>query len=150
MRISGNYFERLINIWVPYAVFMSIVFLLGRPDSVFIILVPITVILLFWMIDCICLSKMNLKTLYVADVVYIGDVRILPKDIVRIKPITRKAGRLDFKTIEFTFINNGNIQKLSVLAKPIRIFRDDQSRTYKLLFSSFPNLKRKLKASAIR
>jgi len=147
MRISGNYFDRLVTNVLPYSILGIVLLWFCSKISMSEIIIIFTGFTGFlWLMDTLILYFKKVKTLRIGDGIYFGNVRVTPQDILGIKPVTDDRYRRSFKTIEFIVLVNGIDEKITVIDKPMTVIEDifgRRSKTLRLLFKTYPELKSK-------
>lgn len=149
MRLSGNYFDRLLLNILPYVIVGIIVIYFTKentdPSALLFVLLILTVF--FWTIDTliIYIKFKKPKSLRINNaVLLLGNDVINPEDIVKITPVKDKRMRWTFKMIEFT-LNDGRV--FMIIDKPQTLIEDlknKPSKTLEKLFEKYPELKTKL------
>lgn len=146
MRLSGNYFERLLINILPWILFASIILFLTRKDIYAVVLVFFVLTAALWLMDTLIIyfKFKNPKTLRLNGTLSWSKREILPKDIFRIRPITDKRYRWSFEMIEFNLVD-GTI--FFIIDKPQHFFTvilGKPSKTLKMLTDQFPELNDKV------
>lgn len=147
MRLSGNYFDRLLINVVPYTAIAGVLIYLSANNLKDSFLVFIITTLLFWLLDTsVLFFKFNNPGRLSFDTQLKYKVEILaPDEIEEIRPITDKRYRWSFEVVEFV-LNNGS--SFFVIDRPRFFFPsllNDESKTTKLLVIKLPELERVVK-----
>lgn len=148
MRLSGNYFDRLLVNVLPWTLIISIIIHFTKNDNDFkrtAIVFSISTAA-FWLMDTfiIFFKFRKPKTLKFQSTLLWGDREISPKDIFRIRPITDKRYRWSFDMIEVS-LNDGTT--FFLIDKPNHFIADilgKPSKTIKLIIEEYPELDEKV------
>ena len=147
MRLSGNYFDRLIINVLPWTLLVSItIHFIKSGDfkrTAFVFLITTGA---FWLMDTLVIffKYKNPKTLKLNASLYWGNRKISPEEIFSIRPITDKRYRWSFDMIEvqltdgttFFLIDKQEHFLADILGKP--------SKTLKGLTDIYPELDDKI------
>lgn len=148
MRISGNYFDRLLINVLPWTFVIGIIlhFTKEKGDlkqTAFVFLISTTA---FWLMDTLIIyfKFRNPKTLKLQSTLLWGDREILIKDIFRIRPITDKRYRWSFDMIEFSLTDGTTFY---LIDKPMHFIANilgKPSKTIRRLVEEYPELNDKI------
>lgn len=147
MRLSGNYFDRLLINVLPCTLLVSIIIHFTKSDDLkqtaFVFLISTAA---FWVMDTavIFFKYKNPKTLKFNSSLSWGEREISPKEIFSIRPITDKRYRWSFDMIEvqltdgtvFFLIDKQQHFLADIFGKP--------SKTLKRLTEEYPELDEKI------
>jgi hypothetical protein len=147
MRLSGTYFDKLILNVLPWTIFAALfIYFLKKDFNVYVLLILTSAL---WLIDTliICIKFKKPKTLKISTALLLGNETLNPKNIVKITPVTDNRMKWSFKMIEFTLIDG---RTFMIIDKPKTFIQDvmnKPSKTLKMLFAKYPELKSKLEAT---
>lgn len=147
MRLSGNYFDRLLFNVLPWTFTVSLIIHFTKSGDV----KRTTIVFListfaFWLMDTLIIFfkfkkpkplRLDIKLIW-------GDTEILPTEIWRIRPIRDKRYRWSFKMIEVS-LNDGT--NFYLIDKPNHFVADilgKRSKTIKRLVEEYPELDTKI------
>jgi hypothetical protein len=142
MRLSGNYFERLLIYIVPWTLCASLVVYLVRRDFNALVFVFFVFTLLFWLIDTLIIyfKFKNPKPLRLNGTLSWSRREIPIKDIFRIRPITDSRKSWSFHMIEFQLTDGTTF---FIIDRPKNFVSDIMgrpSKTLKMLTDQCPEL----------
>ncbi|MBI3235326.1 MAG: hypothetical protein HYZ42_15040 [Bacteroidetes bacterium] len=147
MRLSGNYFDRLLFNVLPWTFIISLLIHFTKSgDLKRTIIVFIISTTAFWIMDTLIIffKFKRPKTLRLDTKLIWGDTEILPKEILRIRPIRDNRYRWSFKMIEVS-LNDGT--NFYLIDKPNHFVADILGRpsmTIKRLIEEYPELDKKI------
>lgn len=145
MRINGTYLDRLLWNVLPWTMLVGLFIYLTKGSIEFVVLVGLTVLL--WLMDTLIIYfKFRPSTLkYTAtDDLFINKNKINITDITTITPIYDQRMKWSFKMIKLSLADG---QTIMIIDKPQIFYKEilnKPSKTLKILFEKYPDLKSKL------
>jgi hypothetical protein len=149
MRISGNYFERLLFIVVPWTFLGAAIIYFAATDKKSVASVFVILTAAIWFLDTtiIFVKFKNPRSMRIKNNFMWGQRKIFPNEILTITPVVDKRLRWTFKLIEF-HLKDG--RTFFIIEKP-QFFTADlfghQSKTITLLLKEFPEFSSKLESA---
>lgn len=146
MRISGNYFERLLWNVIPWTFIVALIVLFvkgGTKTAIFAFLISSTA---FWIMDTLIIffKFKNPKKLS-TDTLLNWNGRIIPtNEITKITPIKDNRYRWSFKMVELQLKDGTSFMIIDKPQNFIFEIMSKPSRTIKLLLEKHPELKEKI------
>jgi len=146
IRLSGNYFERLLINIIPWTFFCSLVFYFVKEGLKLSVITFLISTAAFWLMDTLIIyfKFKNPKTLKYNGSLSWGERVVSKEEIIKITPITDKRYRWSFRMVEF-LLSNGDV--LKIIDKPqtfIADFSSKPSKTLQKLLKIYPDLKPKI------
>lgn len=145
MNINGTYLDRLLWNVLPITFLVGLIIYLIEGKFEFVVLVGITI--LFWLMDTLIIyfkfRPSRLRHSATNDL-FLNNKKINTNEIFIITPICDQRMKWSFKMINLTLTNG---ETITIIDKPQTFIEDimnKQSKSLKILFEKYPDLKSKL------